>query len=193
MVQHERRDLREVGRGQGLGASGITRFDRIRDLFVRGDDARPQVRDRPTPDCIGVVGPRLLVERPQALECADDDHQRRVAASVDDRLMELFEHPCSPGHVLRFDGPAPDVQLAQVRNERHVPIGSLRAMCRARRFDHGQRRREIVERDLTSLQDEPERTSGVLRSGRVDLRAPDVASPHGDEALALQDPERLPE
>ena len=107
--------------------------------------------------------------------------------------MELFEHPCSPGHVLRLDGPAPDVQLAQVRNERHVPIGSLRAMRRARRFDHGQRRREIVERDLTSLQDEPERASGVPRSGRVDLRAPDVAPPDGDEALALQDPERLPE
>ena len=34
---------------------------------------------------------------------------------------------------------------------------------------------------------------GVLRRGRVDLRAADVASPDGDEALALQDPERLPE
>ena len=158
-----------------------------------GDDARPEGRARVAACGIGIVGPSLLVERPQAFEGSDDDHQRGVAATIDDRMVKLLEDPSGFRLVLGFDRSATDVQLAQLRHERHVAIGSLRAVRGADRFDHGERRREIVERDVASLQDEAEGAGGVLRSRSVDLCSTDIASANGDEALALEDPERFPE
>src|SRR3954447_3976998 len=73
MVEHQRRDGREVRRHQLVRASSVARFDRVGDLLVRRDHAGPEARLWNLAGVLGVVGPRLLVQRPQALERADDD------------------------------------------------------------------------------------------------------------------------
>jgi hypothetical protein len=41
MIQHQWLDLREVRRHEVLCSVGITDFDRVSDLLVSGDHARP--------------------------------------------------------------------------------------------------------------------------------------------------------
>ena len=193
MVDHHRRDGREVRDDQLVRARRVARVDRVGDLLVRGDHAGPEVGFRAGADVLGVGGPCLLVVRPQALEGADDDHQRGVAAAVDDRLMELLEDECRPCHVLGLDRATADVELAELRDEDRVPIRPLRGVRRARGLDHREGRGEIVERDVACLQDQAEGAGGVLGRRSMHLRAADVPSTDGDEALALEDSQRFPE
>ena len=74
-----------------------------------------------------------------------------------------------------------------------MPIRPLRGVRRARGLDHREGRGEIVERDVACLQDQAEGAGGVLGRRSMHLRAADVPSTDGDEALALEDSQRFPE
>src|SRR5579884_297487 len=185
----ERRTL-EVALGRPRGARRVPLFDELEQPLVRAQPGRPRLRVGEAVRVGGMPGPLPLACRPDGFQRPHDDLHRLVAAERDQGFVEapaqLREHDvvvAMLSHLL-LDRP----QLGQ---HRLLAVGALGAERGTDGFHPPDGPGQVLDGDVPRLQDEPDHVAGVLVARGVDGGAPHVPPANRDQALGLEDAQRL--
>ena len=83
------------------------------------------------------------------------------------------------------------MQPAQRRDYRALPVGSLRTQRCARRFHLPQRSADVGQAHFLRAEHQADRVGHIRGIGPTDHRAAELAAPHAQQTLGLQDPHGL--